>query len=305
LPYDVTSELKSTESFKYFNDVIMSNPGKWKELDAPVKRYMMLFNPKRFFKKMEEGLTGVPSTPAEQWQRLFNMVIQMSPYSNTEIVERLAQKNMMRLWIVKLFHGGALVSFGLIPAANGLFSLIRGEFFELVNLAGFAVGRETAINPAYGEGGSEEGDFYDYFVPAFKAAIPDSLLSVVGFSSLIDEIIEGIIKANRYGGGTPNSELLEEIAKAGEAILRGDEPEISNDLKIRLEPEIHKIIETKYPDIPKERLGQIRLGPDLKVRFVGKYKMKIVAWDVIMEGDKIFLVNEQGQKGELNRLWNS
>lgn len=308
LDYDKKQLLRDTDTFKLFNDEITSGKVDFEGINGfqeLVKRYSMLFNPKRFFKKMEKGVSGVSSTPAEQWQRLLNFVIQLSPYTSKENLQRIAQKGIWSVTRNRLF-APSIMSAGVIPAAAGLYYLMLSEFKEGVNYINTEVmGRDPKF-PEYGEGGSKEQDMKGYFLTGFESAFPKEWYEIIpGFSSLLDEIIEGFIAANSYKGGkkVTNPEL-ESARRAGEALLKGQEPNVDQRFLNEAEKDVRRVTQELYPDIPEEWLNRIDLLPDLKVR-VGMLDSKgiIRYYQLIQKNDKIFVVDTDGREQDLGYLW--
>jgi hypothetical protein len=294
---------------KHFNELISKNPNRWKGLEGIVelvKRYMMLFNPKRFCTKMESGLTGVPSLPKEQWQRFFNIILQLSPYTSAENVQRIASRGIWPVTYSRL-AAPSVLSFGVIPAGAGLWNLLKGEFFEGVNFLATNYGSGDPMFAEYAEGGEKEHDMKGYFSEGFKSSFPNRFYEFIpGFQSLVDEIIEGIVQADSYSGGkkTTNPELVN-AANAGEAILRGQQPNVDKKFLIEAQKDVRRKTQQLYPDIPTETLNKIKLYPNLVPRIEGKNSEGLPqAHKLILVGDKIFVVNNKdGRKVEINNLW--
>lgn len=308
LDYDKKQLLRDTDTFKLFNDEITSGKVDFEGINGfqeLVKRYSMLFNPKRFFKKMEKGVSGVSSTPAEQWQRLLNFVIQLSPYTSKENLQRIAQKGIWPVTTNRLF-APSIMSAGVIPAAAGLYYLMFSEFKEGVNYINTEVmGRDPKF-PEYGEGGSKEQDMKGYFMTGFKSAFPKEWYELIpGFSSLLDEIFEGFIAADSYQGGrrVTNPEL-ESAKRAGEALLKGQEPNVDQRFLNEAEEDVRRVTQRLYPDIPEEWLQEVNLYPDLKVR-IGMVDSRGFKkyYQLIQKNNKIFVVNPDGREQDLGKLW--
>lgn len=307
LDYDKKQLLRDTDTFKLFNDVITSEDVDFKKVQGFVelaKRYSMLFNPKRFVMKVEKGLSGVPSTRAEQWQRLVNFVIQMSPYTSKETLQRIYQKGMWPL-IYQRLSAGAILSTFIIPAAAGLYYLLLSEAKEGINWFNTEVMGGEPTFPEYAEGGSKEQDLKGYLMTGFKDAFPDDWYNYVGFSSLLDEIWEGIIAADTYEGGKKVTiPELESARRAGEALLKGQEPDVDPKFLNEAEKDVRRVTQELYPDIPEEWLGEINLYPDLQVR-IGAVDSRGLKryYQLIQKNNKIFVVNTDGREQDLGKLW--
>jgi hypothetical protein len=308
LDYNKKQLLRDTDTFKLFNKEITSGKVDFEGINGfqeLVKRYSMLFNPKRFFKKMEKGLSGVSSTPAEQWQRLLNFVIQLSPYTSKENLQRIAQKGIWPVTINRLF-APSIMSAGVIPAVAGLYYLMLSEFKEGVNYINTEVMGGDPKFPEYGEGGSKQQDMKGYLWTGFKSAFPKEWYELIpGLSSLIDEIIEGISAVDSYEGGKKITiPELESAKKSGEALLKGQEPDVDQRFLNEAEKDVRRVTQRLYPDIPEEWLREIKLYPDLKVR-IGMVDSRGIKkyYQLIQKNDKIFVVNTDGREQDLGKLW--
>jgi hypothetical protein len=308
LTYNQKQLLKDTDTFKLFNDVITSGDVDFKGVQGFVelaKRYSMLLNPKRFFKKMEKGFSGVSSTPAEQWQRLLNFVIQLSPYTSKENLQRISQKGIWKVTENRLL-APSIMSAGVIPATAGLYYLMVSELKEGLNMVSTEWFGGDPMFPEYAEGGSKEQDLTGYFWSGFKSAFPQKWYELIpGFGSLLDEIIEGISAADSYQGGKKITiPELESAKKAGEALLKGQEPDVDQRFLNEAEKDVRRVTERLYPDIPEEWLGEINLYPDLKVR-IGAVDSRGLKryYQLIQKNDKIFVVNTDGREQDLGKLW--
>ena len=308
LDYNKKQLLRDTDTFKLFNDEITSGKVDFEGINGfqeLVKRYSMLFNPKRFFKKMEKGLSGVSSTPAEQWQRLLNFVIQLSPYTSKENLQRIAQKGIWPVTTNRLF-APSIMSAGVIPAVAGLYYLMLSEFKEGVNYINTEVMGGEPKFPEYGEGGSKQQDMKGYLWTGFKSAFPKEWYELIpGLSSLIDEIIEGISAVDSYEGGKKITiPELESAKKSGEALLKGQEPDVDQRFLNEAEKDVRRVTQRLYPDIPEEWLREIKLYPDLKVR-IGMVDSRGIKkyYQLIQKNDKIFVVNTDGREQDLGKLW--
>jgi hypothetical protein len=308
LSYDVRSLLRETDTLKHFNKLVTENPNKWKGLEGIgelVKRYMMLFNPKRFFKKMESGITGVPSLPKEQWQRFFNMILQLSPYTSAENVQRIASKG---IWPVTALRLGApsVLSFGVIPASAGLWNLFKGQFYEGMNYLSTNFGDGDPMFADYAEGGEMQNDMEGYFKEGFKSAFPKEWYRLIpGFQSLVDEIAEGIVAADSYQGGKKiTSPELIAASKAGEALLKGETPNVDVRFLNEALKDVKKVVREIYSDIPEQILNNIKLYPDLVPRVEGTNPNgSPVAHKLVLKDNKIYVVDRNGRQFEFNKLW--
>jgi hypothetical protein len=198
------------------------------------------------------------------------------------------------------------MSAGVIPAAAGLYYLMLSEFKEGVNYINTEVMGGEPKFPEYGEGGSKQQDMKGYLWTGFKSAFPKEWYELIpGLSSLIDEIIEGISAVDTYEGGKKITiPELESAKKSGEALLKGQEPDVDQRFLNEAEKDVRRVTQRLYPDIPEEWLREIKLYPDLKVR-IGMVDSRGIKkyYQLIQKNDKIFVVNPDGREQDLGKLW--
>jgi hypothetical protein len=194
----------------------------------------------------------------------------------------------------------------VIPATAGLYYLMVSELKEGLNLVSTEWFGGDPMFPEYAEGGSKEQDLKGYFWSGFKSAFPQKWYELIpGFGSLLDEIIEGISAADSYKGGKKVTiPELESARRAGEALLKGQEPDVDQKFLNEAEKDVRRVTEKLYPDIPEEWLGEINLYPDLKVR-IGAVDSRGLKryYQLIQKNDKIFVVNTDGREQDLGKLW--
>ena len=97
---------------------------------------------------------------------------------------------------------------------------------------------------------------------------------------------------------------MESARRAGEALLKGQEPNVDQRFLNEAEKDVRRVTQELYPDIPEEWLNRIDLLPDLKVRVSMLDSRGIIRYyQLIQKNDKIFVVNTDGKEQDLGYLW--
>ena len=97
---------------------------------------------------------------------------------------------------------------------------------------------------------------------------------------------------------------MESAKRAGEALLKGQEPNVDQRFLNEAEEDVRRVTQRLYPDIPEEWLQEVNLYPDLKVR-IGMVDSRGFKkyYQLIQKNNKIFVVNPDGREQDLGKLW--